>query len=545
MKSFLPLLHFFLVLTLMVPAAFVGEPVQAADALPVVQAGDAPSHASDRILIKFASGVAPRATVQGALATGHASLDGLLSAYQVQAAHRLFKSAPESDPVGLAQIHVLRLKPETDLDTLLALLETDPNVEWAEPDYLAFAAATTPNDPLFVDQWGLAKIQAAAAWDVTTGSATIPIAIVDSGIDFTHPDLSGKLWVNPGEIAGNGLDDDNNGYVDDVQGWDLVNADNAPADDNGHGTQVAGIAAASTNNGAGIAGVCWACKIMPVKVMQASGVANYSDIAAGVLYAAQKGARVINLSLGGYSYSSALDAAIQAATGTYGAVIVAGAGNDNLSTPFYPAAYPDVLAVAGTDPADAKAALSNYGAWVDVSAPAVDIKTTFMGGDYGDVDGTSYAAPFVAGVAGLLRSQNPDWSPDMVRAQVIHTADDIDPLNPGLEGQIGSGRVNADQAVRTPAQPLLSLYGYTVDGVANGRPEPGSTVDLGITLYNDWGDAASVQTTLTSSSAYVTVVNGSGSFAAILNMDRPIDLNPLRLAVGQFIVKYWPENGLP
>jgi len=139
---------------------------------------------------------------------------------------------------------------------------------------------------------------------------------------------------------------------------------------------------------------------MPVKVMQASGVANYSDIAQGVLYSAQKGAKVINLSLGGRSYSSALHTAIQAATGAYGAVVVAGAGNDNTSAPFYPAAYPEVLAVAGTTQADTKASFSDYGAWVDVSAPAVAITTTFMGGDWGPADGTSFGTAFVSGLAG-------------------------------------------------------------------------------------------------------------------------------------------------
>ena len=175
------------------------------------------------------------------------------------------------------------------MQAVLKAFASDPTVEWAEPDYIA-RAASVPDDPLLPGQWGLAKVNATAAWNVVTGTQSVVIAVLDSGIDKTHIDLSGKLWVNPGEIAGNGIDDDNNGYVDDVNGWDFVNNDNDPSDDNGHGTQVAGIAAAETNNAAGMAGMCWNCKIMPVKVMQGSGVANYSDITAGVLYAAQKGA---------------------------------------------------------------------------------------------------------------------------------------------------------------------------------------------------------------------------------------------------------------
>lgn len=521
MKCPQSLVTLILVLVLVAPNAFVGEPVWTAPVLAShaeetdQQQEGRPAHAPDRLIVKFRSGVAPRSTVAGVPTTGHGSLDAILSAHNVRSATGLFSSTPLMEPAELAQIYILRLQPGTDLNQLIALLETDPSVEWAEPDYLAFAADTTPNDPDLPDQWGLARIQALAAWDITTGSATVPIAVVDSGIEFSHPDLSDKLWVNPGETAGNGLDDDNNGYIDDVNGWDFVNGDNIPADDNGHGTQVAGIAAASTNNAVGIAGVCWACRIMPVKVMDASGVANYSDIAVGVLYAAQKGAKVINLSLGGYSYSSALHAVVQGAVETHGTVIVAGAGNDNLESRFYPAAYDSVLAVAGTNQTDAKAALSNFGAWVDLSAPAVAIKTTFMGEDYGEVDGTSYAAPFVAGIAGLLRSQNPTWSPEMVRAQIIHTAEDIDSLNPGLEGLLGSGRVHADEAIRTAANPSLAIQGYRVDGLANGRPEPGSTVDLDIVLYNDWADAGGVQATLTSSDPYVSLVNGSASFGDI------------------------------
>ena len=207
------------------------------------------------------------------------------------------------------------------------------------------------------------------------------------------------------------------------------------------------------DNALGVAGTCWGCRLMAVKVMSAGGVANYSDIAQGVLYAAQKGAQVINLSLGGYSYSSTLLAAIQTAVNTYGAVVVAGAGNDNVSTPFYPAAYEEAIAVAGTDQADLKAGFSNYGAWVDLSAPAVAIQTTFSGGDYGAVDGTSFAAPFVSGLAGLLKSEHPDWSNALSAPQMVHTGDPLDALNPGYEGLLGSGRVNAGSALTVAPTP--------------------------------------------------------------------------------------------
>ncbi len=141
-------------------------------------------------------------------------------------------------------------------------------MEWAEPDYLAYPV-TIPNDPQFPSQWGLSLIDAPAAWDISTGSPTVTIALLDSGQDFSHPDLTSKIWTNPGENAGNGLDDDNNGYIDHLHGWEFVNTDNDPADDNGHGTQTAGVAGAASNNGIGVAGVCWNCSLLPVKVMSA------------------------------------------------------------------------------------------------------------------------------------------------------------------------------------------------------------------------------------------------------------------------------------
>ena len=226
---------------------------------------------------------------------------------------------------------------------------------------------------------------------------------------------------------GNGADDDGNGLIDDINGWNFVGGSNDVADDNGHGTQVAGIAGAATNNGQGIAGVCWNCRLMPVKVMQASGAVNYSDIAAGVAYAAAKGAHVINLSLGGYADSATLRTAIETAAST--AVIIAGAGNDDASAPFYPAAYPDVIAVAATDQNDTKPVFSNYGAWVDVSAPGVSIRTTFLGGNS--------LVPIMAPACRALScpgwpgcsNQHPDWSPALIRWQIINTATPIDALN--------------------------------------------------------------------------------------------------------------------
>jgi len=490
MKSIFHTIHWILLVTLLT-ASFSAPITQEIDLSPNTALSI--NYTPDRLLVKYVSGAGVESFVPEA--------PGILDAQP------LFQSQ--------GQVYRLTLAPGSDVLAIADQLQEDPHVAWAEPDYLAYPTATNPNDPEFPNQWALTQIDAPDAWDITTGSTTISIAIIDSGIDFTHPDLTDKIWINPGEIAGNSLDDDNNGYIDDVNGWDFVYSDNLPADDNGHGTQVAGIVGASTDNATGVAGVCWNCRLMPVKVMQASGVANYSAIAQGVLYAARKGARVINISLGGYSYSNALLDAVEMATNTYGAVVIAGAGNDNISTPFYPAAYESAIAVTGTDQNDLKASFSDYGTWVDFSAPAVDITTTFMGGDYGSVQGTSYAAAFVSGQVGLIWSHHPDWNPSAVRAQIYYTSEDINLLNPDYAGLLGQGRINAYLAVTTIPAPVISLEQTTVNGDPQGRPDPGESATLGVTLANDWLEAENVSGTLTTADTYVTITQGIASFGSI------------------------------
>jgi len=481
-----------------------------------------PPFAPGVVLVGLKQGITAGMGVRG-VETTSLSLNKAFARFGVQGIEPVFSGVRRSPltanvtgaGVNLSRIYRLRFSRDADVLRIVQELRTHPAVEYAEPDYLAHIIAT-PNDPEYSNQWGLAKINAPAAWDVVTGTTDVVIAVVDAGIDLTHPDLSGQLWQNPGEIAGNGIDDDNNGYVDDIHGWNFVNNNADLSDDTGHGTAVAGIIAASTNNGIGIAGMCWQCRLMIVKVVQPGGVANYSDIAAGVVYAAQKGAKVINISLGGYSDSITLKTAIANAAQT--AVIVAGAGNDNSNAPFYPAAYNDndyVLAVAGTSQTDTKVGTSNYGTWVDVCAPGENIRTTFIGGGYGNASGTSLAAAFVSGLAGLLRSQNPTWSANLTRAQIINTTDNVDSANPGYVGQLGSGRINAQKAVTTVAVPRLNIVGYTVNGVTSGRPSPGTTVNLIVTVRNSWGTVTNATGTLSTSDTYVTLTNVSASYGSI------------------------------
>ena len=477
---------------------------------------DNPAFVPGVVLVGLRENVSLATDAQGKVRTNSAGLDATLSSLGVRALKPLFSAGQAQKDASLGGIYRLQMDASADVKAAVKVLSESKDVSFAEPDYIALPASTralTIDDPLYSQQWGLAKINIEGAWASTYGAPTVSIAVMDSGIDQTHIDLATQLWVNPGEIAGNGLDDDNNGYVDDVKGWNFVSGNNIVADDgSGHGTLVAGVAAAIAGNGQGIAGVCPQCSIMPVKVMSAAGTANYSDIAAGVLYAAAKGAKVINLSLGGYANSSTLRNAIDTAV-SMGAVIVAGAGNDNLSTPFYPAAYDNVLAVAGSQSDDIKVGTSNYGSWVDVSAPGMDIYTTALGGDWvGNASGTSFAAPFAAGLAGLLRTQHPDWSANLIRAQIINTTDGIDNINPGYEGSLGSGRINAQKALTMAPTPQLSLASYTVNGVTGGTPAPGSSVNLVVKIQNSWGMVTGVTGTLSSSDPSVTVTSASASY---------------------------------
>jgi thermitase len=335
---------------------------------------------------------------------------------------------------AIQSIRVLKVavQPGRELETAAALGQ-NPNVLYAEPNYIAHAVDTFPDDIYFNppsdNQWGLNKIQAPAAWDITTGSGEIIIAVVDTGIDLDHPDLS-----CPGKLT---------------RGWDFVNGDPIPDDDhqnNGfaHGTHVAGIAAACTDNGIGVAGVAWHARLMPVKSLDDRGSGTYEDVAKGITFAVDQGADIINLSLGGASGSGALADAVQYAD-NHGRLVVAATGNTN-GPVLYPAAYPEAMAVAATDSSDQRAWFSNYGPQTDIAAPGVGIySTVFNSYDY--KNGTSMATPFVAGLAALIWSASPDLTHDQVRGVIQSAANDLGAL--GWDPYFGHGRVNAWRALQS------------------------------------------------------------------------------------------------
>ena len=324
----------------------------------------------------------------------------------------------EKDFIPGIHVHVLATPPGKSANEMIQVYRKNPNVVFAELNYVA-TAQVLPNDTYYPSQRGLHNIDPQGAWEITQGCASAPIAVLDTGIDYNHLDLAGRV----------------------IAGYDFINNREDAIDDRGHGTQVAGIIGAATNNGLGMAAVTWQNPLMPVKVLNSSGSGTYSGVAQGIIFAADNGAKVINMSLGGSSPSSTLESALQYAYDK-GIILVAAAGNSSGSV-MYPAAYPTVIAVGAVDDSDVLASFSCYGPEVSVVAPGVLVWSTRMGGsldDYTRGSGTSFAAPFVAGLAGLILSIDPSLSPAEVGAIIQQGAEDLGEA--GWDPYYGWGRIN-------------------------------------------------------------------------------------------------------
>ncbi len=335
--------------------------------------------------------------------------------------------------------------PEGERETTRARLALEPAVREVQRD-LRRELALVPNDVLYASQWYLSQIRAPQAWDVETGSPSVVVAVIDTGVDLTHPDLVPNLWTNAGEIPGNGLDDDGNGYSDDVRGYDFAHLDSDPSDDNGHGTACAGIVAAAQANGIGISGVAPGCRIAVVKAAPASGHFYASATVPALVYCADMGFEVLSMSFFSDEVVPAERDAL-AYCAKLGVLPVVAAGNQNSVHPTYPAAYASTLAVGATfDAGDGRAFFSNWGTWVDVAAPGWMLATTSPFGGYDSgFAGTSGAAPQVAGIAALLFSAAPLSTADAVRAAIEDTCL---PLDQAPYGRWTSyGRVVAEAAL--------------------------------------------------------------------------------------------------
>lgn len=339
--------------------------------------------------------------------------------------------------------------PATQVNEAVDTLRADPAVSYVERDHVAHIETTTPNDPGYAYQWGIAKTRVNTAWDTTRGASSVTVAVVDTGVK-PLPDFAGRM----------------------VAGYDFVNNDSDPTDDNGHGTGVASVIASTGNNGSGIAGICWVCKILPVKVLGADGSGSYSNIAAGIRYAADRGAQIINLSLGGSDDSQVLRDAVAYAVGR-GSLVIAAAGNDGSTAEHFPAAIPSVLAVGASTSTDGRYSWSNYNSsWVDIAAPGCNPALSTAGA-LEDFCGTSSATPFTAGVAALLASTSPAPNADQIRRALMLSAAPL----AGNWVSLSSGRIDAAAALA--ALPRVRATDSAAPGTSLALPAP-TTVSHGV-----------------------------------------------------------------
>ncbi|EMR74891.1 subtilisin-like serine protease [Thermoplasmatales archaeon SCGC AB-540-F20] len=450
------------------------------------------------------------------------SITALNNKHQVNSVEKIFKNAENT---RLDNIYILYVPEDSDLLSIVSDYISSPYVVYAEPNYIGYLPLPIiPNDEYFTDQWPLnnsgqyggipdADIDAVEAWEIEKGDPNIVIASVDSGIDYYHEDIADNIWTNEDETPDNGIDDDGNGYIDDIVGWDFIDNDSTPLDNQtapqyGHGTRCAGLHSAITNNGIGIAGVCWYCKTMVVRCYFKPS-ASSTFFAQGTVYAADNGADVINIEMAFNYNSQVLEDAVNYAY-EKGCFLCAAAGNSNSSDKHYPAAYDNVTAVGATNQRDERCDEddwgpgrgSNWGDWVDVAAPGNSIRTLNPNNNYPFISGggTSLAAPFVAGLAGLILSKNPSLSPDEVTSLIC---DNVDPYI--SKYYIGTGRINAYKALVSTPPPIPDLYcigslswtdvkpGSTVTDTfkVQNVGDPGSLLDWEITEWPDWGSNSS------------------------------------------------------
>jgi subtilisin family serine protease len=447
----------------------------------------------------------------------------------------------------------------TDLGLATDELLSTGEVEYAEPDYIGTGGGqpVVPNDLYYSRQWGLkndgsfsyspavagADIKMEAAWAIETGDSSVVVAILDSGLKLDHPEFQGRIWNNSAEISGNGNDDDKNGLIDDVNGWDYANGDNNPTDDYGHGTNVAGIAGANGNNSIGYAGVDWNCKLMPLKGLDSNNSGYYSWWASAIYYAVDNGADVINMSMGGTSNSTTLSNAVNYAL-SHNVSIVACMMNANSNTVYYPAGFPGVIAVGSTNPNDSRSTPffwsntsgSNYGSHISVVAPGNYIfglsnqSNTNFNSYWG---GTSQATPLVTGLVSLLLARKPGLTPAQLKTIIESTADDkvgnsLEDV-PGWDQYYGYGRINAYKA-------LSSVNTFSPD-----FPLPGLSV-----FPNPFTTKAVLRFGTRLGNATVSILNPLGQVVKEISAvdGDNVTLDRARMAPGLYFIRVM-ENGKP
>ena len=471
-----------------------------------------PAYRSDTLLVK------PKRGLGAQLARQHAAL----------------RANVEHTFPAIGDLQIVKLPPGLTVEKACQRYRGSGLVEYAEPDY-EVCIVTTPNDPQFVDGtlWGLNQISMPTAWDVRTSAyPPVVVAVVDTGVRYNHEDLAANLWVNPGETGldslgrdkrTNGMDDDGDGYVDDVYGINAITGSGDPWDDHYHGTHVSGTIGAVGNNGIGVVGVAWNVRIMALKFLNSGGSGWTSDAIKCIDYAIAKGAHILNNSWGGGGPDNALRDAIIAARNA-GIIFVAAAGNnasDNDEIPFYPASYDvdNLVAVAATDNSDAPAWFSNYGAnTVELAAPGVNIYSTYTnatGNAYTYLSGTSMAAPHVSGALALIKAQFPGDNYAGLISRMLGNVDELSTLN-GLT--LSGGRLNVYKALTLPPKPIASLAVNPSGGA------PPLTVTFTDNSFGDitartldYGDGSAA----TSNTSTTHTYNAAGNYTATLSVSGP------------------------
>ncbi len=449
-------------------------------------------------------------------ATLSAEIQNMLPALSVVSVNSTFSPQSQSPAGSLNGIMTVEYNSSEDPFIAASKIGKLNGVEWAEPRYVR-QALFEPNDTLYSKQYNLPLVKAPEAWDITKGDTNIIIGIVDTGVDWLHPDLRANMWYKIGYDLG-GL----NGTPD-----------NNPIEDTGggyHGTFVAGVADAVTNNVTGVAGMAYNCRIMAVKASRSDMRDNYGTPYIyygfeGIKYAVDHGAKVINCSWGGYGFSQLEQDVINYAVNN-GAVVVAAAGNDDSSDPLYPAAYKGVLSVAATDRNDVRSNFSNYGPTIDVTAPGQNLVSTWQPAPhyYFGGAGTSFASPLVAGLAALVISKFPDYNPMQIEEQIRVNCDNIDAQNDTLQYQLGGGRINAYKAVtETNSESVRATSVVFSDDQpgdnGDGAFQPGETISVGVKFMNYLNPLSSLTATLVNNNPYSTVDNGTFRISNLATLD--------------------------
>jgi subtilisin family serine protease len=478
----------------------------------------------------------------------------------------------------LDDVFLVEFGSEVDVRVVARVLSAHPDVAYAEPNWVFRIQATplpdvgfVPNDRFvssddlhwsenafgnsFPDLWGVDRVRALEAWnhfDVDGSGGFEPgelrpgedvlVAVIDSGLDAGHPDMVGSVFINPGEIPENGVDDDANGFIDDVSGWDFVNDDRDPHDGHGHGSHVSGTIAARADNAIGLVGIAPWASILPVKALSDSGRGDVQQIANAIRYAADMGADVLSNSWGGPGDSQTIADAFEYADGL-GAVSVAAAGNSSTSTSiFTPAKLESVIAVAALGPDDTRAFFSNYGPGTDLAAPGTDVLSVnanggdnwfaesyqefTVEGDYLVLQGTSMACPHVTGAAAVILSQYPEAGPAEVRGRLLAGAASIAAANPSSYSQLGRGRVDVRDSLLVSPRPV-----YELAGVDTGELVHGAQLDLVVRIVNRWTPASGVAAQLVSMDSGVVIHEGNallgdiGTDMEVSNVESPFRIS--------------------